>query len=203
MRRTSRCPTIPITDDATRKDSIPMSRNRWSAETESVAWSEDNTRWPVERRLNGNASCLDISDLTNEDDIGILSQDGTKPGCEGQSRLLVRLDLIDARKDVLDRILNRHHVAAGIADLSERGVQRRRLAASRGTGAQHHAKRGPDEVRVRLGRSRPGMPRSARRITERVRSRSRITHFSPQIVASVATRTSTSRPSISVRSWPS
>ena len=30
-----------------------------------------------------------------------------------------------------------------------------------------------------------------------------MTHFSPQIVATVATRTSTSLPSISVRSWPS
>ena len=30
-----------------------------------------------------------------------------------------------------------------------------------------------------------------------------MTHFSPQMVASVETRTSTSRPSMSVRSWPS
>ena len=48
-----------------------------------------------------------------------------------------------------------------------------------------------------------GMPSSLRRSTERVRSSSRMTHFSPQMVATVATLTSTSLPSISVRNWPS
>ena len=48
-----------------------------------------------------------------------------------------------------------------------------------------------------------GMPSSLRWRTERVLSRIRMTHFSPQIVATVATRTSTSLPSISVRNCPS
>ena len=30
-----------------RNDSMPMSRNRCRADTESVAWSEESTKWPV------------------------------------------------------------------------------------------------------------------------------------------------------------
>ena len=37
----------PTTDDDTRNDSMPMSRNRCSAAVASVAWSDDSTRWPV------------------------------------------------------------------------------------------------------------------------------------------------------------
>ena len=75
-----------------------------------------------------------------------------RPGGEGQARLLVGLDLVDGRKDVLDRVLDRHHVAGVVADLGERGVERRRLAAAGRAGAEHHAERGPDEVRVGLVR---------------------------------------------------
>ena len=48
-----------------------------------------------------------------------------------------------------------------------------------------------------------GMPRSLRRRTERVLSRIRMTQFSPMMVATVATRTSTSLPSMLMVSWPS
>ena len=34
----------PTTDDDTRNDSMPMSRNRCSAAVESVAWSDESTR---------------------------------------------------------------------------------------------------------------------------------------------------------------
>ena len=47
------------------------------------------------------------------------------------------------------------------------------------------------------------MPRSLRRSTERFLSRIRKTHFSPQMVATVATRTSVSFPSMVVVNWPS
>ena len=47
IRRTSRWPTTPSIDDAIRNDSMPMSRKRCSAETASVACSDERTRWPV------------------------------------------------------------------------------------------------------------------------------------------------------------
>ena len=107
-----------------------------------------------QRGLHRDASRLDVSDLSDEDHIRVLSQDGAKPGGEGQARLLIRLDLVDGRKDVLDRVLDRHHVAGVIADLGEGRVERRRLAAAGRARTEHHAERGPDEVRVGLGRFR-------------------------------------------------
>ena len=104
------------------------------------------------------------------------------------------------REDVLDRILDRHDVAGGVADLGQRGVERGRLAASRRAGAQHHAERAPArcfEYLVWVSTGHAEVARAGGR--DRVLSRSRMTHFSPQIVATVATRTSTSLPSISVR----
>ena len=47
MRRTRRWATTPTTDDATRNDSMPMSRKRCSAAIASVACSDESTRWPV------------------------------------------------------------------------------------------------------------------------------------------------------------
>ena len=49
-----------------------------------------------QRRLDGDAGGLDVSDLADEDDIGVLAQDRPQPGREGEARLLVRLDLVDA-----------------------------------------------------------------------------------------------------------
>ena len=49
--------------------------------------------------LYGDPGSLDISDLPDENDVGVLSQDGAEACREGESGLLVRLDLIDAGED--------------------------------------------------------------------------------------------------------
>ena len=64
-----------------------------------------------ERRLHGDARRLDVADLADEDDVGVLAQDRLEAGGEGEAGLLVGLDLVDRREDVLDRVLDRHDVA--------------------------------------------------------------------------------------------
>jgi hypothetical protein len=66
-----------------------------------------------ERRLHGDAGGLDVADLADEDDVGVLAQDRLQAAGEGDAGLLVDLDLVDRREDVLDRVLDRHDVALG------------------------------------------------------------------------------------------
>ena len=56
-----------------------------------------------ERGLRRDARGLDVSDLTDEDRVGVLAQDRTQPGRERQAGRLVDLDLVDRREHVLDR----------------------------------------------------------------------------------------------------
>ena len=107
-------------------------------------------------------------------------------------------------KDVLDRVLDRHDVAGRVAHLGQGGIERGGLSAAGRAGAQHHAEGGPDDLGVTWRGCRSGMPRSSSRKTDRVLSRIRMTHFSPQMVAAVA------HPDVdalcrrsSVVSWPS
>src|SRR5580693_4763119 len=101
---------MPMIDEATRNDSIPMSRNRCSAETESVACTDERTRWPVR------ADCTPMRAVSTS---RISPQDGAQPGCEGHACLLVGLNLVDRWEHVLHRILDRHDVSAGVTDLGE------------------------------------------------------------------------------------
>ena len=45
--------------------------------------------------LDSNAGCFNVSDLAHEDDIGVLSQYGTKAGRKRESCLLVCLNLVE------------------------------------------------------------------------------------------------------------
>ncbi len=72
-----------------------------------------------ERGLHGDARGLDVADLADEDHVGVLTEDRLEPAGEGDVGGLVDLDLVDGGQDVLDRILDRHHVAL-------RRVERRR-----------------------------------------------------------------------------
>ena len=148
--------------------------------------------------LDGDPGRLDVADLADQDHVGVLAQDGLEPGGEGEPGLVVGLDLVDRREDVLDRVLDGHDVEGRVVDLAQGGVEGGGLAAARRAGAQHHAEGGPDDLGV-LGRGCRPASRSSRRRTERVLSRIRMTHFSPQMVAVVATRTSISLPSTVVR----
>ena len=41
----------------------------------SFVWSVESTKWPVRRGLDRDLSRFKVSDLTDEDDIGILTQE--------------------------------------------------------------------------------------------------------------------------------
>ena len=83
---------------------------------------------PGERRLCRDSRRLHVTDLADEDDVRVLSQDRLQPGRKAQPGLLVHLDLVDGREDVLDRVLDRHDVAVWFVDLAQRRVERRRLS---------------------------------------------------------------------------
>ena len=103
-----------------------------------------------ERRLHGDACGLDVTNLTDEDHVGVLAQDRLEPGGERHARLLADLDLVDLREDVLDRVFDRHHVDVGAVDLRQRRVERGGLAAAGRTADDDHAVRRVDEPRVEL-----------------------------------------------------
>ena len=153
-RRISRCPTTPSSDDAIRNGSMPMSMNRCSADVASVACSDDIDEVTGERGLHRDARGLDVTDLADEDRVGVLAEDRTQPGGERHARRLVDLDLVDRREDVLDRVLDRHDVDVVVVDLGERRVQRGRLPGAGRARADHHAVRRADEVGSTSRRSR-------------------------------------------------
>ncbi len=101
-----------------------------------------------ECRLNSDARRIGISDLAHEDHVGVLTKNCLEAGGKGQAGLLVRLDLVDAGEHVLDRILDRCDVRAGRVDLEQRRVQRGRLTGAGRAGADDHAERGMDHLRV-------------------------------------------------------
>src|SRR5207244_9490920 len=68
-----------------------------------------------------------------------MSQDGTKAAGEGQPFLLIDRNLRDAADLVFDWVLNGDDLVFVGLDLVHGGIQRRRLAATRGSCNQHHA----------------------------------------------------------------
>ncbi len=82
-------------------------------------------------RLHRDLGRLEVADLADHHDVGVLAQDCAQAACEGHLDLRVHLRLADAVDVVLDRILDRQDVAREVVDALERRVQRRRLAGAR------------------------------------------------------------------------
>ena len=61
---------------------------------------------PCQGSLNRDASCLEIANFTDHDNIGILAQDRAQRHREIKTDLRLNLDLVDAGKLVLDRIFH-------------------------------------------------------------------------------------------------
>jgi hypothetical protein len=94
-------------------------------------------------RLDGDGDGFEVSQFTNEQDVGILTKRGTQRVLE---RIGVRPDLtlIDqagfVRVNELDRVLNRDDVVvARSVDVVDHRAQRRRLAGTSRPGDQHEA----------------------------------------------------------------
>ncbi|MPN47564.1 hypothetical protein SDC9_195167 [bioreactor metagenome] len=79
-------------------------------------------------RFDGDLGGFQIADFAHHDDVRILTQEGTQRRGEGQSGLLVDVDLVDAGQIDFRRILSGGDVYAGLVQHVQTGVQRNRLA---------------------------------------------------------------------------
>ena len=70
-------------------------------------------------RLNGADGSFGITYFTDQHDIGVMAQDTSKAGGEGESNLRLHLNLADLLQIVLDRILDRDDLEIGAADIAE------------------------------------------------------------------------------------
>src|SRR5712691_4268765 len=92
-----------------------------------------------ERCLYGDLRGLEVADLANHDDVGILPQDGAQQAGEAEADLRLDLDLVDPGKMVFDRVLDRYDLACDRVELQKARVERCRLTAAGRTGDQDHA----------------------------------------------------------------
>ena len=60
--------------------------------------------------LDGDFRGFQIANLTHQHHVGVLSENRSQRGCEGETGLFVHLDLDDAGQPVLDGILHRDDV---------------------------------------------------------------------------------------------
>src|SRR5476649_2942924 len=97
-----------------------------------------------ERGLYRNLRSFQITDFADHHHVRILAQDSAQAARERHINLGVDLGLTDAVDVVLDRILDRHDVAAGIVEPEQRTVQRRALARTRGARDQKYTVRALD-----------------------------------------------------------
>ena len=94
-----------------------------------------------ERRLDSDLGRLLVTDLTDQDDVGVLAKDGSQAVGKADIRHFVDLALVDVVEHVLDRILDGHDVADLLVELVDRGIERRRLTTAGRTGHDHHSVR--------------------------------------------------------------
>lgn len=87
-------------------------------------------------RLYGDAGGLLVTDLTDHDDIRVLTQDGTQCRCESQVCLGVDLYLVDTVNIGLDRILNGDDVHVFFIQFAQCGIQGGGLTTSGRSGYQ-------------------------------------------------------------------
>ena len=81
-----------------------------------------------ERCLHRDFRRLEVPDLADHDDVGILPEEGPQGGGEVEPDVLVHLDLVDPVEVELDGILGRTDVRRALVELREGGVQGGRLA---------------------------------------------------------------------------
>ena len=67
-----------------------------------------------QRGLDRDFGGFKVSNFADQDDVGILPQEGAQGGGEVQADLLLHLHLVDALQLELDRILGRHDVGVGL-----------------------------------------------------------------------------------------
>ncbi len=102
-----------------------------------------------EGRLHRDPRCLRVAHLADEDDVGILPEDGAQAGGEGEARAGVHLTLRHSIELDLDGIFERDDVDVARVDQLKQGVQGRRLAGARRPARHDETLRSADDVAQR------------------------------------------------------
>jgi len=89
---------------------------------------------PGQRSFEGGSGSFGVTDLTDQDDVGILPERRTKRRVERQIGSCIHLNLPDTVDAVFDRIFNRDDVERAAAQFVHERIKRRRLPAPGGTG---------------------------------------------------------------------
>src|SRR5512133_1256946 len=90
-----------------------------------------------QRGLDRDLGRLEVADLADHDDVGVLPEERPQPVREGELDLRVHLDLADALERDLDGVLDREDVQVRRVDLGEGAVEGRGLAGAGGAGDEH------------------------------------------------------------------
>ena len=92
-------------------------------------------------RAYGDVGGLEITDLTNHDDVGILAHDVAQAGGKGETDLRVHVNLVDALHLVLNWVFDRDDLTVGDVDPLQSAVKRGALAAASRAGDKKDAVR--------------------------------------------------------------
>ena len=103
-----------------------------------------------QRCLNRVFGSLEITNLTDQYDIWIVSQDASQRMSKGESDLLVDLDLVDPFQLILDRVFGGNNFDVRSVDFDQTTVQRRRFSRTGRTGYKHDAVRHTDQFAERF-----------------------------------------------------
>ena len=103
-------------------------------------------RMPRKCDAHGHLRRLPVSYLAEQNLLRILPERRTQPRHERQSGFGVHLNLADPVDAPFHRILERHDVAARIAERRERGIERRRLARIHRPAEEQQPRRPPNQT---------------------------------------------------------
>src|SRR5690606_13536309 len=88
-------------------------------------------------RLDRDFGGFEVTDFADHHDVRILAQYGPEAAGEGHFDLGIDLRLADTVDEVLDRVFDRHDVAAVVVDALQGRVQGGRLAGTGGPGDEY------------------------------------------------------------------
>src|SRR5579883_258672 len=92
-----------------------------------------------QRRLNPDLCGFQVANLTDEDDVRVLPENGPQRAGEGHVDLVIDRALHDAVNFVLDRVFGRDELGVDFVEFRQSGIESRGLAGTGWSGHQHDA----------------------------------------------------------------